>query len=137
MRRLSFCISILTVMAACTQQPAIDCAYSGGKPVKNLAVVVVSTPADGLTLRSVCFVNNGSKSVTIDAIETSPVTVKGTEVWSFQPSSTSWRKDWVLPVERDFYQRNFLGMNDPDYGGGIPMVSLWNKDVCMKIGRAS
>ena len=63
-------------------------------------MVVTTAPAGELTLRSVCFVNNGSKTVTIDAIETSPVSVEGTEVWSFQPSSSDERKDWVLPVEK-------------------------------------
>lgn len=136
MRRIPFSFTFLMILAACSQQPANDCAYSGGKPVKGVDVVVTTAPAGELTLRSVCFVNNGSKTVTIDAIETSPVSVEGTEVWSFQPSSSEERKDWVLPVEKGFYQRNFLGMNAPDYGGGIPMVSIWNKDACVSVGLA-
>ena len=136
MRRIPFSITFLVILAACSQQPANDCAYSGGKPVKGMDVVVTTAPAGELTLRSVCFVNNGTKTVSIDAIETSPISVEGTEVWSFQPSSSEERKDWVLPVEKGFYQRNFLGMNAPDYGGGIPMVSLWNKDACVSVGLA-
>ena len=136
MRRIPFSFTFLMILAACSQQPANDCAYSGGKPVKGLEVVTATAPAGDLTLRSVCFVNNGKKAVTIDAIETSPVSVEGTEVWSFQPSSSDERKDWVLPVEKGFYQRNFLGMNAPDYGGGIPMVSIWNKDACVSVGLA-
>ena len=136
MRKFPFSISILVVLAACAQQPANDCAYSGGKPVKGLEVVTATAPAGDLTLRSVCFVNNGKKAVSIDAIETSPISVEGTEVWSFQPSSSDERKDWVLQVEDGFYQRNYLGMNAPDYGGGIPMVSIWNKDACVSVGLA-
>ena len=135
MKRILSSLAFLGMLAACTQ-PATDCAYSGGKPVKGLRVVVNTTPAEGLTLRSVCFVNNGSQPVLIDSVETSAICVSGTEVWSFQPSSTTWRKDWVLPVEDGFYQHNFLGMNDPDYGGGIPMVSLWTKDGCVSVGLA-
>ena len=135
MKRILSSLAFLGMLAACTQ-PATDCAYSGGKPVKGLKVVVNTTPAEGLTLRSVCFVNNGSQPVLIDSVETSAICVSGTEVWSFQPSSTTWRKDWVLSVEDGFYQHNFLGMNDPDYGGGIPMVSLWTKDGCVSVGLA-
>ena len=136
MRKILFPISILVVLAACSQQPANDCAYSGGKPVKGLEVVTATAPAGDLTLRSVCFVNNGKNTVSIDAIETSPISVEGTEVWSFQPSSSDERKDWVLQVEDGFYQRNYLGMNASDYGGGIPMVSIWNKDACVSVGLA-
>ena len=80
MRKILFPISILVVLAACSQQPANDCAYSGGKPVKGLEVVTATAPAGDLTLRSVCFVNNGKNTVSIDAIETSPISVEGTEV---------------------------------------------------------
>lgn len=136
MRRIPAFLSLLALMAACTQQPAADCAYSGGKPVKGLDVVVATSTEVGLTLRSVCFVNASGRTVTVDAVETSPVSLEGTEVWSFQPSSTTYRKDWVLPVDKGFYQRNYLGMNDPDYGGGIPMVSIWTKDACLSVGLA-
>ena len=125
---------LATLLAACSQQPAIDCAYSCGQPVKGLKVVVAETPAGDLTLRSVCFVNEGSDPVSIDAVETSAITLDGDEVWSFQPSSSEDRKDWVLPVEDGFSQDNFMGMNAPDYGGGIPMVSIWNKDACVSVG---
>ena len=121
---------------ACTQQPAQDCAYKGGKAVRNLDIVTWTEAAGPLTLRKVAFVNPGNTDVTVDAIETSALLVKGEEVWSFQPSSTSARKDWVLPVGEGFYQRNFMGMNDSDYGGGIPLVSLWTRDTCVSIGLA-
>ena len=137
MRQIVSLVGLLAVLAACSrQQPATDCAYSGGKPV-NVDVAVINTAtADGLTLRTVSFMNNGDKPVTIDAIETSSFTLDGTEIWSFQPSTTADRKDWVLPVEKGFYQRNFLGMNGSDYGGGIPMASIWKKDACVSVGLA-
>lgn len=136
MRHTPFLISLFALAAACSQ-PAPDCAFYGGKRVKGLDVVVTQAPSvEGIALRSVAFVNKGSRPVCIDSIQTSSISLKGKEVWSFQPSSTGWRKDWVLPVEDGFYQRNFLGMNDPDYGGGIPMVSVWNKDACVSVGLA-
>ena len=133
MKQLLHTLALAAVVLSCSQ-PAQDFAFLDGKPVKGLETVTVCTPADGLMLRSVCFVNKGRQPVTVDAVETSSIVVKGKEIWSFQPSSTTYRKDWVLPVEDGFYQRNFLGMNDPDYGGGIPMVSLWSKDECVSVG---
>lgn len=55
--------------------------------------------------------------------------------WSFQPSSSSERADWVLPVYTFFIKRNFMGMNNTDYGGGIPIIDLWRSDVGVTIGH--
>ena len=136
MKKACFLLLLVLAASACASRLPADVAFLNGKPVKGLEAVVTTVPAQGITLRNVCFVNNGAKPVTVDAIETSAITVEGTEVWSFQPSSTAHRKDWVLPVDKDFYQRNFLGMNDSDYGGGIPMVSLWTADGCKSVGLA-
>lgn len=136
MKKLFYTLSLAALVLSCAKPAATDAAFLDGKAVKGLDVVVTTAPAGDLTLRSVCFVNNGTQPVQVDVIETSPITVEGTEVWSFQPSSTTYRKDWVLPVGKGFFQRNFLGMNDPDYGGGIPMVSIWSKDACMSVGLA-
>lgn len=125
-------------LAACAQ-PAKDCALMGGKPVSGLEVLVEEhQPEDfpGLTLRSVAFVNKGKSTLSIDAIETSRTQVQGAEVWTFQPTSTAERKDWAFPIEDAFYQRNYLGMNDSDYGGGIPMVTLWTPEANWSVGVA-
>ena len=55
--------------------------------------------------------------------------------WSFQGQSTEERADWILPVSDGFYQRNYMGMNDPDYGGGVPVVCLWRKDAGVMVGH--
>ena len=55
--------------------------------------------------------------------------------WSFQGQSTEERADWILPVDDGFYQRNYMGMNDPDYGGGVPVVCLWRKDAGVMVGH--
>jgi alpha-galactosidase len=57
------------------------------------------------------------------------------DFWSFQGSSTSERADWILPVTPNFYKKNFLGMNNSDYGGGIPVIDLWRKDEGIAIGH--
>lgn len=56
--------------------------------------------------------------------------------WSFQGESTGARKDWVLPVKAGFSQRNYMGMNDSDYGGGIPVLDLWRRDQGIAIGHS-
>ena len=55
--------------------------------------------------------------------------------WSFQGQSTEERADWIQPITEGFAQKNYMGMNDPDYGGGIPVVCLWRKDVGVMVGH--
>ena len=55
--------------------------------------------------------------------------------WAFQGSSTTQRSDWVTPLEQGYYKKNFLGMNDTDYGSGIPVTSVWRPDVNVAVGH--
>ncbi len=55
--------------------------------------------------------------------------------WTFQGSSSTERDDWIKPLESGFYQKNFMGMNDTDYGGGIPVTSVWRLDVNIAVGH--
>ena len=52
----------------------------------------------------------------------------GGEYWSFSGASYEDRRDWVQPVRPGFDQRNFMGMNASDYGGGTPVVDVWRRD---------
>ena len=133
-----FPLLAFAALTACAQVPG-DRALCGGKPVDGLTVTVGTEQASGIpgmTLRSVAFINSGTSPVSIDAIETSRIQVKAPEVWTFQPSSTGERKDWAFPVKDGFSQRNYLGMNDPDYGGGIPLVCLWSPSENITVGLA-
>jgi alpha-galactosidase len=58
-----------------------------------------------------------------------------TKFWSFQGSSHEDRRDWIQRVNPGFHQENYMGMNASDYGGGIPVVDLWRKDVGLAIGH--
>ena len=60
-----------------------------------------------------------------------------TVFWSFQGSSTETRADWILPVGEGFYKKNYLGMNNSDYGGGIPVTDIWRSDIGVAIGHTS
>ena len=89
----------------------------------------------GLQVVETQFINLG-KPVTVKAYELCRTAVEAKEdvVWSLQPSSTSARMDWVLPVKEGFQKDNYLGMNNTDYGGGIPVVDLWQRDGGQAIG---
>lgn len=90
---------------------------------------------DGLEVIETSFINLG-KPVTVQAYELCRTELKAqdTVVWSLQPSSTSARLDWVLPVTEGFTKENYLGMNNTDYGGGIPVLDLWQRDGGVAIG---
>ena len=107
---------------------------NGLKVTKHQTVTPVEG-VEGLEVVETYFVNEG-KAITVQAYELcrTAVSPQDTVVWSLQPSSTSARLDWVLPVTEGFYQRNYLGMNNSDYGGGIPMVDLWQREGGMAIG---
>lgn len=127
---------LLPLLLSCGREIPQDRLLSGNRTLKDIAAVVETAASGSMNIRTVAFVNNGPAPVSIDAMETSLVEIKGADVWTFQPSSTSERKDWAFPVENGFYQRNYLGMNDSDYGGGIPMVCLWTKDRSISVGLA-
>ena len=55
--------------------------------------------------------------------------------WSFAGASHEDRRDWVQPVKPGFSQRNFLGMNASDYGGGTPVADIWRRDAGLAVGH--
>lgn len=55
--------------------------------------------------------------------------------FSFQGSSSEDRADWVLPLKNGFCQKNYMGMNDADYGGGIPVSDVWRSDFGIAVGH--
>ena len=59
----------------------------------------------------------------------------GPAFWSYQSGSYEKRPDWTLPLHPGFHQKNYLGMNASDYGGGTPVVDVWRKDVGLAIGH--
>ena len=107
---------------------------NGLKVTKHETVTPVEG-VEGLEVVETYFVNEG-KPVTVKAYELcrTEVEAKDSVVWSLQPTSTNARLDWVLPVKEGFEKQNYLGMNNSDYGGGIPVVDLWQKDGGIAIG---
>ena len=100
-------------------------------------ILSVTVPADfqDMVLVSSSYVNHSDKILTVKSLESNRLNVTSDEtIWSFQPTSSSRRDDWILPVDEGFYQKNYLGMNHSDYGGGIPMVTLWRRDANISTG---
>lgn len=147
MKKVIYMIGALVALAACAPKPETErliCAEAemsvspfseNGMRVTKHQTITPVEGVEGLEVIETWFVNEG-KEVTVRAYELcrTEVEAKDSVVWSLQPSSTALRLDWVLPVKEGFYQRNYLGMNNTDYGGGIPVVDLWQRDGGLAIG---
>ena len=55
--------------------------------------------------------------------------------WSLLNGSYENRPDWVRPLNAPFHQKNYLGMNASDYGGGTPVIDVWRRDVGLALGH--
>ncbi len=55
--------------------------------------------------------------------------------WSFSGATHEDRRDWVQPMDAGFDQRNTLGMDASDYGGGTPAANIWRRDVGLAVGH--
>ncbi|MBP5521404.1 MAG: alpha-galactosidase [Bacteroidales bacterium] len=137
MKRFALLLTIV-VLASCSYRQ--DRLLSPrGATLSGVEVLVSEDVPDGfpsMILREVAFVNVSGKPMEVGAMETSGISVEGSGIWSLQPSSSEERLDWVLPVEKGFHARNYLGMNNSDYGGGIPMVCLWTPEINLSVGIA-
>jgi alpha-galactosidase len=88
---------------------------------------------------TVQYVNHGKKELPVikwvnNQYEVLP-SKDTTKFWSFQGSSHADRRDWIQKVNPGFYEKNFMGMNASDYGGGIPVIDLWRRDAGIAIGN--
>lgn len=88
---------------------------------------------------NVSYINNSDKPVQIQKWINNSYKINrkrtDTVFWTFQGSSSFRRADWIFPVGSNFYQENYMGMNNSDYGGGIPVLDVWRSDVGISIGH--
>ena len=85
---------------------------------------------------------NLGEPITIKKVVSSHLKIASTQeanpsFWTFQGSSSSERADWIRPVSEGYYQENYMGMNNSDYGGGIPVTDIWRPDVGIAIGHTN
>lgn len=85
------------------------------------------------------YVNCGGHDIQLEKYANNNYNIKGStdsiSFWAFQGSSSASRSDWVIPVSPGYYNKNYLGMNHSDYGGGIPVSDIWRKDAGIAIGH--
>jgi len=109
-----------------------------GYNIEKIVTVTASDSLHGMLLFDIMYVNKGAKEPTVTAWVNHELRMKNTEssdtIWSLHTSSTNARKDWILPVSHGFYQKNYMGMNNSDYGGGIPVSDLWRNDGGFALG---
>jgi alpha-galactosidase len=105
---------------------------------KNMEIRVYDSLPD-MAILTLQYVNTGQREIEVRKWVNNSYSVRSNgdspAFWSFQGSSSNERRDWILPVDSSFSYKNFMGMNNTDYGGGIPMVDLWRKDAGIAIGQ--
>jgi alpha-galactosidase len=105
---------------------------------KNLTITVYDSFPD-MAVYNVCYINSGKKNLQIKKWINNNYSVESNgdkpSFWSFQGQSTIKRGDWILPVDSTFSQQNYMGMNNTDYGGGIPVTDIWRRDAGIAVGH--
>lgn len=106
--------------------------------VREVSVTAYDNYPSTLVVRAV-YTNDSDEAIAVDSWSVCCLRVNAAGddpcFWSFQGQSTEERDDWLLPVGDGFWQKNYMGMNNSDYGGGIPVVCLWRKDAGVMIGH--
>jgi alpha-galactosidase len=113
---------------------------TSGALKKNLSVKIYDE-FPNLAIFDVSYTNTGKSQLKIlewdnnhYAIDAQP-SAAGVPFWSFQSGSYERRPDWIVPLHAGFSQKNFLGMNASDYGGGTPIVDVWRRDAGIGVGH--
>lgn len=87
---------------------------------------------------NVTYVNKGAREINIKKWVSHEYRLipdkDSVKFWSFQGSSHEDRRDWISKVGPSWSEKNYMGMNASDYGGGIPIIDLWRRDAGIAIG---
>jgi alpha-galactosidase len=120
----------------------------GGAPGTNLQCVLALEVYDkfpNILLSTMEYKNAGASDLTIEKsvnqrrrLNAEMVDRKAHpwEMWSFHGSSYDWGKDDVVKLTPAFFQPNVMGtMVKGGYGGGIPVVAFWTRQVGEALGH--
>jgi alpha-galactosidase len=108
--------------------------------IEKVISIVLYDRHPGFALMRVAYRNVGAAALRIagwvsGAHVLKPTTGGARDYWSFCGASHEDRRDWIQPVRAGFDQRNFMGMNASDYGGGTPVVDVWRRDYGLAAGH--
>jgi alpha-galactosidase len=104
-----------------------------GDLVKTVSVAVYDDfPAAAVF--EVGYKNAGSSPIEIAKWTNNHYDVAGSSLWSFEPGTYERRPAWVVPLKVGFHQKNYLGMNASDYGGGTPFADVWSREAGLAVG---
>lgn len=107
--------------------------------VEKAVDIVLYDRHPGFALMCVAYRNAGKAPIAIEGWTSGAHVLKpangARDYWSFSGASYEDRRDWVQPLKAGFDQRNFMGMNDTDYGGGTPVVDVWRRDCGLAVGH--
>ena len=107
--------------------------------IKKKITVTALKNNPGIILTQVKYINFSKDTLNITEWVNNDyrVNLKDTSetVWSYQSGSYEERPDWVRKIPLGFRQKNYMGMNASDYGGGTPVVDVWTKNYGIAIGH--
>jgi alpha-galactosidase len=108
--------------------------------IEKTVTVTLLDRAPGFALVRVGYRNTGSTALAIKGWHNGAHVVRARgggdrSAWTFAGASHADRRDWVQPVIAGFDQRNFMGMNASDYGGGTPVATVWRRDAGLAVGH--
>ena len=111
-----------------------------GEGIEKQVDLVFHDRFPGFALLRAAYRNVGTAPVRIEgwvngAHVLKPAADGALDYWSFSGASHEDRRDWVQPVRGGLDQRNFMGMNASDYGGGTPVVDVWRRDYGLAVGH--
>ncbi|NQV14415.1 alpha-galactosidase [bacterium] len=96
----------------------------------------------GVVVTQCEYKNSSSADINIQAWKNNsymiPVDPKQTDsipFFAYQSGAYESRADWILPLKDGFKQVNYMGMNATDYGGGTPVIDVWNPDFGIAVGH--
>ncbi len=116
-----------------------------GMELQRVLALEVYDKFPNILISTVAYKNTGSAPVQIDknvdqrhrlSAQLADQKAQPWEMWSFHGASYDWGKDDVVKLTKAFSQPNLMGeMVKGGYGGGIPVVAFWTRQVGEAIGH--
>ncbi|WP_260599181.1 glycoside hydrolase family 36 protein [Sphingomonas endolithica] len=110
---------------------------TAGGAVEQVLDITFLDRYPGLALYEMRYRNTGTTPLAIAGwrVATHDLLSDPAGAYSFAGASYPDRRDWVQKVAPGFEQRNFMGMNGSDYGGGTPVAVVWRRDAGLAVGH--